>query len=399
MDHDGTMIQTDPTTSWTRLRGLDAQRWSQLMDRLDDDTVVVHERYATRAVAELASYANLTIEEHRNVALENADYLVARLREARPPHIGEDGSVYREAGEARAEQGVPIGHTLQAWHLYLEVFLDRARERLDERDDDPTFLALVELTMAWAHFGMATMAQGHEAAQASLLRHAQHRLTSLVRGVLFGEMTPAEIHTAALAHGIDTAAPHHAIRAQLPGSVQLADVERFLQAPGTPDSRNALIALVDGDVCGIVRTLPTGRAPTRIGVSRPVSLREMESAFREATRVAQAAAAFRRSGVQTLSSLGVRAAILGDDAVGEALVARYIDPLEVLAGTRDGMLDTIEQFFRCQSRLEPAARALHVHVNTVKYRLARFEELTGATLRDPEVLVEAWWAVQRTRLP
>jgi DNA-binding PucR family transcriptional regulator len=109
--------------------------------------------------------------------------------------------------------------------------------------------------------------------------------------------------------------------------------------------------------------------------------------------------AFHRSGIQTLSSLGVRAAILGDDAVGEALVHRYIDPLHALGGMRDGMLDTIEQYFRCQSRLEPAARALHVHVNTVKYRLARFEELTGATLRDPEVLVEAWWAVQRSRLP
>jgi hypothetical protein len=399
MDDGSTMIQSDPITSWTRLRGLDARRWSELMNRLEDDTVVVHERYATRAVAELASYANLTVEEHRNVALENADYLVARLREARPPGIGEDGSVYREAGEARAEQGVPIGQTLQAWHLYLEVFLDRARERLDERDDDPIFLALVELTMAWAHFGMATMAQGHEAAQASLLRHAQHRLTSLIRGVLFGEMTPAEIHTAALAHGIDTAAPHHAIRAQLPPTVALADVERYLQGSGAPESRNALVALIDGDVCGIVRTLPAGPAPTRIGASRAVSLREMERAFREATRVAQAAGAFERSGLQTLSSLGVRAAILGDDEVGDALVHRYIDPLDVLGAMRDGMLDTIEQYFRCSSRLEPAARALHVHVNTVKYRLARFEELTGATLRDPEVLVEAWWAVQRSRLP
>jgi hypothetical protein len=397
-EHAKAMLRSDATTSWTRLRGLDSERWSELLDRLDADAGVIHDRYATRAVADLASYANLTIEEHRNVALENADFLVARLRETRTPRIDEDGAVYREAGVMRAEQGVPIGHTLQAWHLYLEVFLDRARELLDDRGDDPTFLALVELTMAWAHFGMATMAQGHEAAQASLLRHAQHRLTSLIRGVLFGELTPAEIHTAALAQGIDTAAPHHAIRAQLTDSIQVADIERYLQTPGTPDSRNALIGLIDGDVCGIVRTIPEEPAPTRIGVSRAVSLREMESAFREATRVAQTAAAFARPGVQTLASLGVRSAIVGDDEVGDALVRRYVEPLDALGAMRDGMLDTIEQYFRCQSRLEPAARALHVHVNTVKYRLARFEELTGATLREPEVLLEAWWAVQRWRL-
>jgi hypothetical protein len=399
MVHDAAMINSDPTTSWAGLRGVDAGQWTELIDRLEADAEVVHERYAARAVAEFASYANLTIEEHRHIALRNTEFLVARLREARPPRIGEDDRVYRDAGEARAEQGVPIGDILQAWHVYLEVVCDRARELLDDRSEDPIFLQLVELTMAWTHFGMATMAQGHEAAQGSLLRQAHHKLTSLVRGVLFGEMTPAEVHAAALAHRIDTAQPHHAIRAQLTGAIELADVERYLQAPSTPETRNALIALIDGDVCGIVRAMPAGPAPTRIGVSRPVSLREMESAFREATRVAQTAAAFDRAGAQTLSSLGVRAAILGDEAVGDALVLRYIDPLAALGGMRDGMLDTIEQYFRCQSRLESAARALHVHVNTVKYRLARFEELTGATLRDPEILLEAWWAVQRTRLP
>jgi hypothetical protein len=398
MDDADAMVNSDPTTSWAGSRGVDAAQWSELVDRLEDDAEVVHERYAARAVAELASYANLTIDEHRHIALRNTEFLVGRLREARPPRIGEDDSVYREAGAARAAQGVPIGDILQAWHVYLEVVCERARELLDDRNDDPSFLQIVELTMAWTHFGMATMAQGHEAAQASLLRQSHHKLTSLVRGVLFGEMTAAEVHAAALAHRIDTGQPHHAIRAQLTSAIELADIERYLQASSTPETRNALIALVDGDVCGIVRTMPPGPAPTRIGVSRAASLREMETAFREATRVAQTAAAFDRSGAQTLSSLGVRAAILGDDEVGDALVRRYIDPLEVLGATRDGMLDTIEQYFRCRSRLESAARALHVHVNTVKYRLARFEELTGARLRDPEVLLEAWWAVQRTRL-
>ena len=48
--------------------------------------------------------------------------------------------------------------------------------------------------------------------------------------------------------------------------------------------------------------------------------------------------------------------------------------------------------------LEAAARALHVHSNTLRHRLRRFEEATGATLRDPRDLVELWWALERRRL-
>ena len=36
--------------------------------------------------------------------------------------------------------------------------------------------------------------------------------------------------------------------------------------------------------------------------------------------------------------------------------------------------------------------------NTLRHRLRRFEEATGATLRDPRDLVELWWALERRRL-
>ena len=49
-------------------------------------------------------------------------------------------------------------------------------------------------------------------------------------------------------------------------------------------------------------------------------------------------------------------------------------------------------------RIEDAARVLHMHANTLRHRLRRFEEATGATLRDPRDLVELWWALEHRRL-
>jgi DNA-binding PucR family transcriptional regulator len=38
-----------------------------------------------------------------------------------------------------------------------------------------------------------------------------------------------------------------------------------------------------------------------------------------------------------------------------------------------------------------------VHPNTLRHRLRRFEEATGANLRRPTDLVELWWALERRR--
>jgi DNA-binding PucR family transcriptional regulator len=48
--------------------------------------------------------------------------------------------------------------------------------------------------------------------------------------------------------------------------------------------------------------------------------------------------------------------------------------------------------------VETAAEQLHIHSNTLRYRLARFEELAGVSLRDPVVPFEVWWALQHASI-
>jgi DNA-binding PucR family transcriptional regulator len=44
-----------------------------------------------------------------------------------------------------------------------------------------------------------------------------------------------------------------------------------------------------------------------------------------------------------------------------------------------------------------AAARLHVHPNTLRYRLARVEALTGARFDDPDCVCELWWALAAAR--
>ena len=49
-------------------------------------------------------------------------------------------------------------------------------------------------------------------------------------------------------------------------------------------------------------------------------------------------------------------------------------------------------------RIDDTAKALHVHPNTLRHRLRRFEEATDANLRNARDVMELWWALERRRL-
>jgi DNA-binding PucR family transcriptional regulator len=71
-----------------------------------------------------------------------------------------------------------------------------------------------------------------------------------------------------------------------------------------------------------------------------------------------------------------------------------------LEGTPGGVvvLDTVQCFLDNDLSTETTAHELGVHVNTIRQRLARFEEATGGSLRETEAIVEVWWALRRRRL-
>jgi DNA-binding PucR family transcriptional regulator len=49
--------------------------------------------------------------------------------------------------------------------------------------------------------------------------------------------------------------------------------------------------------------------------------------------------------------------------------------------------------------VDRTAEHIYVHPNTVRYRINRFEEITGAHLRDARTAFEVWWALEHTALP
>jgi DNA-binding PucR family transcriptional regulator len=85
--------------------------------------------------------------------------------------------------------------------------------------------------------------------------------------------------------------------------------------------------------------------------------------------------------------------VLADDALGEILVERYVTPIRALGAFGEELLQSLRVFARHDQNIDAAAQELFVHPNTLRHRLSRFEETTGANLHNVEQLAEIWWAM------
>jgi hypothetical protein len=237
---------------------------------------------------------------------------------------------------------------------------------------------------------MLHAAEGHRLGELSQARERQHARTNLVRRVLAGTSPFSEIRNAVTSLGLDPDAVYHAVRARPEPAADMDAIEAYLGADGLVTRGNGR------DACGFIRQLPRGAAPLAVGVSDPVGLAAMEQASRQAGRALQTALALGAKGTFDLGALGLDAAIASDVDVGEAMVRRYIRPLDDHPGG-SVLLKTVECYLANNLSIESTAQDLGVHVNTVRQRLGRAEVLTGHRLRETETMVEFWWALRRRR--
>ncbi len=148
-----------------------------------------------------------------------------------------------------------------------------------------------------------------------------------------------------------------------------------------------LIALVGARVRADRRGAPRVAST---GISRAVaSLSELPAAYSQARRAAQVALQTQVTGaVTSFDSLGVlRLLSLIPDA-GE-LRSYLVDVLGPLgpganAAQRD-LLETLRVLLEANLNVAEAARSLHFHYNTMRYRIGKLERLLGPFMTDPAV--------------
>ncbi|GGU98888.1 PucR family transcriptional regulator [Streptomyces filipinensis] len=300
----------------------------------------------------------------------------------------------------RVDRGVPLGDGLPAFRQALSAIRDLFLAEATGRGLDPG-LVVDRTKRLWelADAGSLQIAAVHRQAEvASALLDARRR-ADFLRGLLYGTLSAAEIHSGAAIYGLDLARPYRAIRAVPHGTSGPDALERSLDSHGRRNGRVALLTVLDEAVVGVVEQKPrTGDLEVTAGLGPATDLAAVHHSFRAAGRLLEAARAYGRRGVYDLADLSWRVAVVAEPELAELLLDRYLRPLEAEGEFGALIEESVRGYLEKGRHIRDVARSAHVHVNTVRYRLRRFEELTGTSLDAPDTAVELSWALAAREL-
>ncbi len=367
-----------------------------LLDALLEGKEEIADRHVTRSRKEMPSFAGVPIDEHRRDSTGAVILLVAMRRAGLDSLPVEARDALLDLGDRRAKQGVPLEDMLRSWRMGIEETMGYATE-IGPRVglDEGQVFGFFQQAFDVVDDAMVEIAKGHRIDEEHVETEADRR-TAFVRGLMEGTLTADEVRSGCVGFGLDPVASYAAFRAREGVERGTAELDRRFDLTQTTEGRIGLAAALDGELAGMTSgELPRGEVEL-IAVGPRTAATDLAHSYRIAGGILAAAETFGLAGMQDLSTAGIHASVLELGELGEALAVDLIDPVRgQQAG--DEILHTVDAWMGAGMRVEPAAERLFVHPNTVRYRLRRYEELTGTDLGITEEAFRVWWALQRDR--
>ena len=388
------------------MTGADGGRRLDLPDRVVEEMRAALPSVAERTVAVLTT----EVPEYRGAAgTELGDTIQGAVELALGTFLrvatGEGGRTDRATGYApvlEAAYGLgrgeaAVGRTMEALLAAYRVgarvaWQEQAALLVRRRVPAATIARFAELVFAYIDELSGASAAGHRDELATSGRVREQHLERLAQAMVSGE--PAD-QVAARAERADWAMPETltavALRAAHLGNVgQLLD-PRTLRlsgdlAPGLPSDDLAVLLVPDVHRSrAALRASLTGRGavvgPTRPGPEAAVSYR----------RVLRALELLPSPGDEPLDTEDhlVELVVTADREALHDLRLRALRPLAaVRPAAAERLVETLRSWLLHQGRRDDVAADLHVHPQTVRYRMAQVRELFGDQLADPRSTLE-----------
>lgn len=326
-----------------------------------------------------------------------------------------------------AQRGTPPSALLRAYRLGQQIILRWAGDQIAQRVGDPdlayqTIQSLTDISFHYIDSVSEDVIGAYQDERDSWLAHRSAVQRETIDALLRGDRLDLAAAEAALGHRLRQR--HLGLVLWTTGAAELADSERLLDqlaarvGSGRPlfvprDRETAwgwlpLAGNEEVDVAAIEAVLAQDDAGVRVALGSPET---GESGFRD-THVGAAAAhrvaEIGQSGQRVISYADptVRAAALlaGDLATTRRMVARTLGELAAGGKAAARMRATLLAFLQERESYVATGARLHLHKNTVKYRVDRALEVRGRPLADERLdlelaLIACHWLAPEVLLP
>lgn len=341
-----------------------------------------------RVRREIESYRATENEDLESSVRRNIRLAVATLRNHQVPSA-EDIWEAETATLQRLQAGLPIEDILAGFRVAISSIQGRAVV-LAEESGIPEG-GIVEITgLLWrlsdafsARAAAAYRTHGLELALAE-----RRRRDSWLLDLLSGNLSATQLDQGAVVYRLSRETGYCAFRTSVHPVTELeslrAQITRGLKGA------EAMVLPWEGRFVGLLTNAPQEISGGLLALGPTRSLAEVPESFEIAGDVLTAAEGHGSSdsGVVTIDSLGWRMAVSRMPATLAVFRKRYLAPLETSGALQELILEALRAYLANGCNIPRAAEALYVHVNTLRYRLARFENLTGRSLESTDTIVE-----------
>lgn len=348
-----------------------------------------------RVLEQIPDYAPTVADTLRPTTNAMVDQLLAALDDQRAPTRAELDT-FVEYGRIRAQQRISLEGVLRAWRLAVRLLLDElAAAAPDSGADDRLLLTMTNELLDIVDSAILSYSRGHRDVEIDRIGRERQQRAEFTAALLTGRVSATELRQQAQRYALDTGRDYRAFRTRPSDAISAEDLERLVRQALHAD--RVFLTRIDGDLAGFADRDTTIDAPVPVAFGPRAHLEALDHSFRLASRAHATATAFGHCGTCDFTGLGLLPAVVADRELGAELARRYLSPL----GTGDAatvLIDTVARFLESGMRVEATATHLIVHQNTVRYRIGRFEELTGCDLRAPHTALQVWWAIQYAAL-
>ena len=336
----------------------------------------------------------------------NLGYILSRLAGLPSPGL----QAPRATGRRRAEQGAPLPAILHSYRvagtfLWMTILNDGLAHGADPMALLP---AASELWSIVDELSGAVTDAYRDAVAERALADAQTR-GAMLDVLLHGD--PGEgsrLWDSAAVLKLPHRGNFAVVAAQVPapGEESIPHAENALRAKGIQsawrveiDAHVGVVALTArhgiDELCARLGELARGPA----GVSEPYSgLEHTPAAVRQA-RLARVTATTGGREVVRFGHVPIGVLLASATEAATGVAQAILGPVLALPSQEAGLLlGTLKIWFEEDGATSTAAQRLHVHRNTVRYRLRRVEELTGRSLTRPAGVAELHLALEASRI-
>lgn len=301
-------------------------------------------------------------------------------------------------GADRAAQGIPITALLRGVQAgrgkALEIAVTRGRAA---GVPDSVLLRTVLDFDDYAGALERHVIDGYHTAELELARTAQDARTRILRALLHGDAAAPDAEDLAQV-GLRSDGLYHCLVSDVTGPARTRALERRLTAFG------GVFGLVEGRLAGISLRPPSSDAvvgDVLVVCAPPAAPHELRTLHPLCTAALRTAGGLGLHGLRQLCDLAGETALAAQPALAALLSRTLLGALSPGDTFHRQLALTALTYMDHGQRLDQSAAALHVHPNTVRYRLGRLAEITGTSLEagpggePPSALhtLRWWWAL------